>query len=155
MKAVWEGERQHADDQKSAELAQLRKLAMANEVRREVKMEYKAKKAKLVQRVENEVEGASIAKERVQAEKDDRIKDLQLSLQQTRDHQQQEPGRQQQQAPYYQQHLYQQYPYQQQQFYQQGPYQQHQLGQQGPYQQQLFNQQDPYQQQLSHQQAPP
>jgi hypothetical protein len=181
MKAAWVEERQHGEDETKAEIASLRREAMKTLLRAEIKTEFKAKKAKLQERMEGHVESASIAKERVAAEKDDRIKDLQLSLQK-QSYSQQDPNHQQQlsyhqqqfnqQGLYQQQLLGQQGLYQKQQFGQQGsyhqhfgqpgPYQQH-FGQQGLYQREPFGQQDPcqqhfsqrgpYQQQLTHLEA--
>ena len=150
MKTAWVEERRSGDNQTQAELASLRNEALKNKLRAEIKTEYKAKKAKLREQVESYEESASIAKDQVQAEKDDRIKDLQLSLQQQTtkqrdpDHGQQQGLYINEQLSYHQQQLAQQGLYQQQQLGQQGSYPQ-QFGQQGPYQQ-PFGQQSPYQQ---------
>ena len=76
LKKGWQAERKPDDDNLAIELTELRRNAMAAEIRKEVKSEFKAKKAKLQQKVENVEDSSSIAQEKLLASHTDRIKDL-------------------------------------------------------------------------------
>ena len=80
FRAELEAEKQPSYDKDQEELVELRKAKLAAEIRTELKLEFKVKKKKLNQQLENSQEITTIAREGHQAEQAERIKDLKLSI---------------------------------------------------------------------------